>query len=1556
MLQYKLLSRSRLNRDRKEKLTVGQLKTYTKMSTPENMAEATPGPGPEGGATPSGGSEQTAVESGSSESKVLANAALTDAQRAEHLKKTEETLRARGLLPTSLTEEQQNTVIEAHLEAAGEPGKDPSKEAGIGNYTLPQLLRKARILRRLGPDGQPLYSQEQIDVLIQEGRVGILPVDRFVGFDPVIYAAEPRLQNIAQQILNSGNSGVADEVLFNRILGRIEGLVDNGVVADQALAQQLIGELEELRVDAQGERRPSVDPFLTNPALERIERQASAEGGSQFSLAQARFDYFMSLRLSDYPANLQQELQNRRQASENELRQFRQELEQEQGGEELIEYVRGEAVRFYKRVRRAKREEEYGMDKSQIIASARRGFPELWDDSPEFKELQTKYGGLLNYIYAGIVQEIDRTEYGRSGRPINPFTEEDFRVVRERREEERTRDKKFTAIETHYGTIYRLAAETKEEFPQAVLDFTRERIFALSYTDAEDINKEVEQIREEAGKLLDQNRTRLEQEGQEISENDPYFLRAKALADSVVDVLGYERMLYKGGEEYAPKYKLRFAAEFLAHHDAIYLENPKAALEMYLLSTIREGTYWFGHSWNVEKASEGEYMDYRIGIANEIIEYAATHELFLTDEDFKFREDPEKRNLKYGFGEQDNIERLLLDSDGSVRTELETKLRNRNAPQLEIDEALRRHDTRVGIFREIKQRNDQKDGLAGLTPERRKQAIRSKIWEEMQKNLGETFMKAETELAIRQLRAAPDLDAYDKIIWKWVEVYNKHRIEIRQPNISILEQMWYPSGWDQIRMRIDRPTKVLDRELSGDELKAMFEPSELLYVDRERLSEKERKALEEDIKFKLDEARFGFALARSYQIFNMEDTLLGGMRARLTDPITGKYIGKLYGDDPETLEVNRRLGLTDATGNVINSDRKVFRVFDVIQARLQIAIEKEEAVINQAKAKIQAAANPTERETAERELVQILVNAQFVGTHAMKDLGLVEGNLPVWSYNFLDMIDSYAKVLSNYRVKVGTGGLEITHNSKKEFYEIQERGRRALKAETDRAAKEFMSGTFPIFEKDEQGRAVPMVDKQGNPVQAKGKGAGELIAVVDPQTRDIIAVSGPVDQVIKDPQGNPYVRAQRSLTLYDAGDDWGEQKEISERIRISSKGAVKGNLQIVEPRYNLSSSGGVVFTEAIPQIADLGFYPMSVWLGVTSIRGLHSYSKRRDEVEAHEHHFIDVMDPVRHGEAQAAAYNSRKALTGGKIKYRGSEVYTPGFLKEPFHAAFKGADWLQEQQKLAQSYGMDNTVIYLGIMQHGYRRAGKKYSQFLDEWTGEIPFTSKEGQINKIKVTGKDLERYRQMSYLDFGIMTKSMNDAFYQTMYGIIDYFQYYLDTETEVESNRIGRAPRNYEYDNILKWYEFRKLIRESMTRSDPEKGFIIRHGYSPEVGSEIAIKEMETVLDDADYFNLRDYERDRLAQEGAEILSKALSPTELSEGFIIPDERKWRSLDDDLREALETVRRRGLLPFMIEEGYKLTNQAGKEMEILGHKIPPLAQVEIVKLNKDKSKRASW
>ncbi len=1182
----------------------------------------------------------------------------------------------------------------------------------------------------------------------------------------------------------------------------------------------------------------------------------------------------------------------------NDSRDKIQSMVQEAEQARILVDVRTRALEFYKQLKVTKRHEKWGRDKQQVIDSARGGYGYkefFWENSPQLKKLESKFRGVAQYIWDGIVSEADKEVNHEESPSLNVVAAEEFQRIREQRRIQRLSEKKYATHEYYGSRNWELTAESAEELVPSVLDWVRDQLAELSDTDVGSTHNQLNEIRTRGVQLLETCRVRLEsEEGQKIPETHPDFLRAKATVESVTDSVGYEKVIYKGGEDISAQYAERFASNYIGHHDAIYL-MPRIAYILLKLRTHKKGTYWMGHDFSEEKVDEGPIRKYRETIQEEIVEDAATHDIFISEKDFYKRNhadkdvNPEGRDLRYSF--DDNIERLLLDPDGSVGVNIKEKLTKQGVSQEEIAKALERHSIRVKAFWDIKTRLDAKEekgGWVGYTKEERKNAVRQKIIEQMRKKTDNSYLAGVTEEAMAKMEVARQsgrVDTFDQVMWKWVEDYNDYRIKFQL-------HKWYPSNWDRVRIKIDRPEKVIDRFLTDEQLGAMYERVRSL---------KESNLEDYQIAHAIDESRFGFQLARSYAILEMEDVLLGGIRARVRDPKNGEPV------DPKN---------------------KVVRVFDVVQERLEDAITKEEAELKgikdtaQAEIKRLKAQGKLEDAKAEQEkLDKRILGAQFLATHALKAMGFVDGKLPVWSQQLKDdsTINFFGNALAAYGVNVAYGE-PISHNSKRELYEILERGRRALQVEYDRAAQKFMEGKYPVLPRDEYGNLVRKLDSGGEPIPAEA-----------------------------------YMP-----------DDYGETATIKEKNRIVNAGAVREHRAITDTRFETSTSGGVAVQELISEIGDMGFYPNLVRLGVVSIAGLHGYIKRRDEMEAHEQKLFTTMDPVFSARERAAAYKARKFLTGGNVS-EGKSV--PGFLNEPFHGAFKSADWLHEQYALAQSYGMDNTADYIAIMRHGYRPHRDDYKDYLGfkaEWSGEIPGIKNGTTINK-KVTGEDVERLRQLSYLDFDKMSKPMADQFYTTMYGILDYFQDYLKALKPIQVSRGGRALRTWEETNHLKWYAFRRLMRESSAKDD--KGFISKQGYSPEVASEIAIRMMEIALKDADYLILRSHEVKKRVKDGAEILSGVLTPEDKERGFeveikgektktlAIPDEKYWYSLRPQIKAALETIRMRGLLEFMREEGYKIKlvdpkgelikDKKGNTIyrEVLGRNIPPLVQKERIK-----------
>ena len=1443
-----------------------------------------------------------------------------------------------------------------------------------------------------------------------------LPPAEFVTFDISTYADDPKLNQIAGRIKTTGDAGRVDEEVLYKASTIIKQW-DDGFEVDSIKAQELQEKLAELQSKAD-------DPLLPYAERVRLEQQVAREKGrSEFNTAVAVYEYYMDHPITKTPA-WQLELQRRKEQSRTRIEQLEQEAENDPAKplKELFKRI----LESYKRIKETRVRELQGRGRESMIEQERskgRMQEQILDDAAELAPLKAEIGGMYHYLWDGVNALIGFEEEGINRTIKNPFAERLFALTKKLRARDRmsTAEKRYTQAESYWGgsliTIFSWP-ESSRDMILTAMDWVKDRMAAIGERDPGTTNKLLEEIRGNGPMLLQNSLLRINSEKVlvpegEILETNPEYLRAIAFTEGPPDVFGNEKIMKKGNTEFGPQAKERFAAKFIENFNAMFLENKYAAYLMHRLRTYKDGTYWTGHDWHIDKVEEGDIKDYRAKIQEKLMGEAETRDfftetIFANNQDLfpelfvdpkLAKADPEKSEqvtkenkedvrlaykgffelrdeYKLQYSANDPLERLLLDPGDIVRQRIAAT---------GDAEALRRHDLRVAVFRGTKELLDREDGFDFITRQEieriekrirrplsdgelsdlaevhkdilraqlrqgladpdsdqskrwiedqivatrvtnRQKAIRSRIRQQMGMLSQENSYFAETcanALArFDQAKQSGNPTECDRIAWDWMRDYNKNRIQDHLPK-------WYASGWDRVRIKIDRAAKVIDRSLTEEEREAMYEKAYL-----PEASDDESKARIEDLKKgRKEDARFGFELARSFSIFLMESSLLGGMRIRMVmpkGPKAGEYTGRLADDEtsvllglikgrinPQTHEVEVE---KDANGEaiIVDPERKSLRISDVIEARLAKAIADEEHEIEplrrakrQAfKAKYRAelsgdqteitAANQTLGKAA-KDLRERLRDCQFVATHAYKAKGLVNGRWPVWSHAVLDnsMIKAFGELLAEYGVEVAPG-LPFA-DYKKEIYEYLERGRRAQFSEMRRAAEEFMEGRYPFYERDVDGKIVPERDEKGNII--------------------MITING--QQV---PKPKP------AVSLFTMSDDWGEPGVMEDRMRVVNKGDVAENTMVTEAEYNMSTSGGVKFVEYIP-FAGINFLPLGVWgLGAPGIWGLNNFIKRRNEVEYHKQRFFDPTDMPKNARAQAAAYKARKALTGGSL---GEGQFTPGFLIEPFDGAYTVADWLrgmaaEDVQKL--SLGLEYTRQYVGFMNQV--RSGER------------------------SLNDPEVERVRQLTYIDYYTMAaraKIKSDEFYKITYQTFKNFVTWLKVEKEVEENRIGNAPRNYAYENTLRWYAFRRLMRESIAKG--ERGIIQRLGYSPEIACEQSLRMLETGMMDAEYLILRDYERNRLAQEGALILSKVLNDTEKQKGRALLNEETWDdpNMRSDVKKALQTVRRRGLLEFMREEGffwYTLNSKTDKyEKENIlnqGEKIPPIVRQAFVARDK--------
>lgn len=264
---------------------------------------------------------------------------------------------------------------------------------------------------------------------------------------------------------------------------------------------------------------------------------------------------------------------------------------------------------------------------------------------------------------------------------------------------------------------------------------------------------------------------------------DPAAIVAEALRDKIQShvkkISGARLVDSKKGMEYFLKLKQDLAAKYDAYEDATYLREGFAIIADKIAED--DGAYYKGGPPDIHKPLPGETRAYRDKLRREIIEYGATHQLYITREDFENAElgkaeirreemqraiahnarpenktkqltmrDVEKaviqrmderrdRGERGGrYGSDDPIEELLLFDRRGIAAALEL-----TDPERTV--ALVRVKLRTDVFKGIKEMLDKMDitdeeratgithGLDGLTSEQRRQRIRNRIRTEMDK-------------------------------------------------------------------------------------------------------------------------------------------------------------------------------------------------------------------------------------------------------------------------------------------------------------------------------------------------------------------------------------------------------------------------------------------------------------------------------------------------------------------------------------------------------------------------------------------------------------------------------------------------------------------------------------------------------------------------------------------------------------------------------------------------------------------------------------------------------
>lgn len=824
--------------------------------------------------------------------------------------------------------------------------------------------------------------------------------------------------------------------------------------------------------------------------------------------------------------------------------------------------------------------------------------------------LRRDFEGVASYVAARTAAAMEKELKGRFLRPAADFGDNylesikaDLENANAGRARDRQEDRKRATFQERlrYNTWRERFdfrwAENAEELRASVSDWLKKYEEGLPEEAPETVYEAAKAGRQNAISALKEALQRLG-----FSEKSPIGKELRATIEGHVALIGGVTLLETGereGFEAFTKFLEDFAHNFNVHHDRIYLGNAKSAIIQDFLSE-NDGEISLGGPGTKEKPLSGDTEEHRESIAEKAIRYATTHELFIREQDFYVLRDgnyvyDQRGNRvridRYGWGGP--IEELLLeDSRGKAKAGAAAKA-----------------TIRTGVFKAIKSRLDEEDiyeystgrfvSLASLNPDERKDVIRDRI----SKKMGLSGYKA----LVARINALTDQAAKDVALWGWLKDYNEKRENQDH-------SLFFPSKWDEVRLSIDTPTKLVDRALSRDEFRAMVEEVEDPYKDL--TDDQIRDQVQAEF---LAEIRAEAPAASTEEIRQKFEVKKEAINKKISDILFNQESRNTEAE--QAFNLNRKyqkfLGVDSRWGGqvvrVVQQDGTVVLkpVWTIARDILKAKIDKEE---NDIKAQVTdhinklkaAGVSDAEIEKARIEKTRLLRrDSTFGATLALRDLGIAH-DLPIWNYyyyNDYSLIQAFAPLVG------------YTHNDKVQIVDLLDRGRREMRAVYDYLADEYMDGTI-------------------------------LIVRDEPNTEI-------------DASGRPY----------------SFHRETWERKRVINEGGESMIRDILESRFMTSTSGGVEWVDAISKISDLGIYDLLWEHGCQDFREFQGFIKRRDEVELRQQSFWNTRkwrDPISYAKRLRAAGVARSFLVGGEVG--GKKV--AGLLIEPFSGLFRYRDEL----------------------------------------------------------------------------------------------------------------------------------------------------------------------------------------------------------------------------------------------------------------------------------------
>lgn len=1073
---------------------------------------------------------------------------------------------------------------------------------------------------------------------------------------------------------------------------------------------------------------------------------------------------------------------------------------------------------------------------------------EIFGPGVDIATIKKTYQGVANYLAAKVAISIDKELVGEDLHPNNvdstrpEFADDYLTGIKNEIEAEkgineerrRKRRKRATAAERLHYNDWREKfdfrwAETADELNDCLDDWLDYFDKGLPRETEEAVYNEVTKGVTNVLSSLEQARNRL---GIETNSITAQRLREKAQG-WIYTIAGARFLESKGGFEYFIKLRNDFASNYNAYFDGVY--KAKGSAIMADILSEDEGAIYRGGPRNLKKPLTGDTSAYRARLEREAIRYCAAHELYVADQDFeeatrptaedrkriieeanessltredvlkKISKDVQRFSRRYGWGEDDPIEELLLhDKRGEGRW-------RRMADGEEKDKAEARWRSRIKTFNDIKEMLDKIDitdeekaagittGLDGLSEDARRERIRSRIRTKIKEENQEKYLD--------EVDAMPDQAAQDKALWQWVLDYN-NKIQDQRETVaehgtektSNLEP-WFPSSWDEERLSIQRPEDIIDRALSKEQFRAMVEEIEDPYKG---MTEKQiRKKMVVDFHQQVQEEVKKENLSAEEEAIEINKLLRERneyFKSQIEDALFKKEERESLARRNFNINVSQDKFMEFAarwgglTTRVVNKDGDVVlqTVYSMAEEILKAKIDKEAAEV-------------------EKEVQEWLVG--FATTHP----GLTPQQLQEKiNTRKAELVEDYPKKTPqeiDSLVNDWVRGYRNTHpavTGDKLAKAITEQRRLFRRHKTFAAVlglrEKGIAGDLPIWNYFYYGD-VSQIGAFAELVGYTDDDKGELPELLDRGRKEMEAVFHFLSQLHMDGRILDVKDRDSGLIVKDKN---GKIKPAHEerwvRPRVINAGGPARLRDLFETQFMVSTSGGVEVTDLISKIGNLGVWDEAWENGCKDKREWQGFRKGRCRWDAKRQSFFndrEQADPLAHVSRLAGAANARKFLVGGEIKGEGNIA---GLLIEPLSGAYKYRDAFYNSETWLASSPLKN--ISLANSDHLKAKVKEELEKY-----------DTDNQINPIQ---RD-----KLVEIGAGIMKP------------LIDYMN-----ARKYLMNRAGLAPKNWKYDNelIVNAY-FNELFNEAVMGSE-------NLDYAQPGRSPLAIKIYKGLLQTSSY----------------------------------------------------------------------------------------------------------